>query len=84
MELAATLMTIYILGGGAQPGITVIPQDALPSSECSKWVARQEGREPVVIDPVSRRPVIMTFHTCVLTDVDQEVKRWVSLAESMK
>lgn len=84
MKLAATLMAIYILGGGQEePGVTVVTEAILDTTECREAAQRAEERPPVVVDSVSGRPVIMTFFKCVNADAEMELEKWQTAVDTI-
>ena len=71
--LVSVFTTILVLGG-TQPDVTVMPGFKLSVRDCQDMVNRFSGKPPVLTDPVTGRPVIMTFYKCVPADPEREIR----------
>ena len=63
-------LTIVLALGGTQPDVTIIPGGLWSQEECER-MATPPGK-PVITDPVTGRPVIMSFYKCVPMDAETE------------
>lgn len=75
MNLGVVLMTVHILGGG-EPDVTIITREKSDHSTCRETAASLESDGPTLVDPVTERPVIMSFHKCVPLVAEDEIEEW--------
>ena len=69
---------VHVLGG-TQPGVTLINGGIFTEAECTQLATSLDGMAPDNMDPVTGRPVIMTFHKCVPMDAEAEAKAYKRL-----